>query len=209
LLVSGLSRPGTRCGIGRLQAVRFGARASALIASAHSVSPPTCTRLRCSVSTIGRRLGASAVGIGPRCPGWPAADTGPPETETGCELLPVLLTLTDWGNRHLADGESPLTHRHGCGADFKPCPSARPVGARRPPRPDRRPQLSAPRPARWPVVGTPRVPGASGGDGSALPRRRCPGGADRYRRRPYLASTTEPTTLSAQVWRRGSHSGHR
>jgi hypothetical protein len=26
---------------------------------------------------------------------------------------------------------------------------------------------------------------------------------------PYLARTTEPTTLSAQVWRRASHSGHR
>jgi hypothetical protein len=25
----------------------------------------------------------------------------------------------------------------------------------------------------------------------------------------YLARTTEPATLSAQVWRRGSHSGHR
>jgi hypothetical protein len=26
---------------------------------------------------------------------------------------------------------------------------------------------------------------------------------------PYLARTTEPTTLSAQVWLRRSHSGHR
>jgi hypothetical protein len=34
--------------------------------------------------------------------------------------LPVLLTLMDWGDRHLADGESPLTYRHRCGADFKP-----------------------------------------------------------------------------------------
>jgi hypothetical protein len=34
--------------------------------------------------------------------------------------LPVLLTLMDWSDRHHADGESPLTHRHRCGADFTP-----------------------------------------------------------------------------------------
>jgi DNA-binding HxlR family transcriptional regulator len=41
-------------------------------------------------------------------------------TGAGRELLPVLLTLMDWGDRHLTDGEAPLTYRHRCGADFKP-----------------------------------------------------------------------------------------
>ena len=41
-------------------------------------------------------------------------------TEAGRDLLPVLLTLMDWGDRHLADGEPPFTYRHRCGADFKP-----------------------------------------------------------------------------------------
>ena len=41
-------------------------------------------------------------------------------TEAGRDLLPVLLTLMDWGDKHLADGEPPLTYRHSCGADFKP-----------------------------------------------------------------------------------------
>ena len=39
-------------------------------------------------------------------------------TEAGRELLPVLLTLMRWGDRHLADGEPPLTYRHRCGADL-------------------------------------------------------------------------------------------
>ncbi len=41
-------------------------------------------------------------------------------TEAGRDLLPVLLTLMDWGDKHLAEGEPPLTYRHRCGADFKP-----------------------------------------------------------------------------------------
>jgi DNA-binding HxlR family transcriptional regulator len=41
-------------------------------------------------------------------------------TEAGRELLPVLLTLMQWGDRHLADGEPPLTYRHRCGADLDP-----------------------------------------------------------------------------------------
>ena len=41
-------------------------------------------------------------------------------TEAGRELLPVLLTLMRWGDRHLADGEPPLTYRHRCGADLDP-----------------------------------------------------------------------------------------
>jgi DNA-binding HxlR family transcriptional regulator len=41
-------------------------------------------------------------------------------TEAGRELLPVLLTLMQWGDRHLSDGEPPLTYRHRCGADLDP-----------------------------------------------------------------------------------------
>ncbi len=41
-------------------------------------------------------------------------------TEAGRDLLPVLLTLMDWGDKHLAVDEPPLTYRHRCGADFKP-----------------------------------------------------------------------------------------
>jgi len=55
-------------------------------------------------------------------------------TEAGRDLLPVLLTLMDWGDRHLADGGAPLTYRHRCGADFKPvlvCQACREPVARR------------------------------------------------------------------------------
>ncbi len=41
-------------------------------------------------------------------------------TEAGRELLPVLLTLMQWGDRHLADGPPPYTYRHRCGADLDP-----------------------------------------------------------------------------------------
>src|SRR6266536_2393723 len=41
-------------------------------------------------------------------------------TEAGRDLFPVLLTLMDWGDKHLADGEPPFVYRHRCGADFKP-----------------------------------------------------------------------------------------
>jgi DNA-binding HxlR family transcriptional regulator len=41
-------------------------------------------------------------------------------TQPGRELLPVLLTLMQWGDRHLADGDPPLTYRHSCGADLEP-----------------------------------------------------------------------------------------
>jgi DNA-binding HxlR family transcriptional regulator len=41
-------------------------------------------------------------------------------TQAGRELLPVLLTLMQWGDRHLADGHPPLTYRHRCGADLDP-----------------------------------------------------------------------------------------
>jgi DNA-binding HxlR family transcriptional regulator len=41
-------------------------------------------------------------------------------TEAGRDLLPVLLTLMDWGDKHLADGHPPSTYRHRCGADLEP-----------------------------------------------------------------------------------------
>jgi DNA-binding HxlR family transcriptional regulator len=41
-------------------------------------------------------------------------------TGPGRELLPVLLTLMQWGDRHLVEGEPPLTYRHHCGADLEP-----------------------------------------------------------------------------------------
>ena len=41
-------------------------------------------------------------------------------TEAGRDLLPVLLTLMDWGDKHLANGEPPLVYRHRCGDDFRP-----------------------------------------------------------------------------------------
>jgi DNA-binding HxlR family transcriptional regulator len=41
-------------------------------------------------------------------------------TEAGRDLLPVLLTLMEWGDKHLVDGTPPLTYRHRCGADLTP-----------------------------------------------------------------------------------------
>ncbi len=41
-------------------------------------------------------------------------------TQPGRELLPVLLTLMNWGDRHLAEGDPPLTYQHHCGADLEP-----------------------------------------------------------------------------------------
>ena len=41
-------------------------------------------------------------------------------TAAGRDLLPVLLTLMDWGDKHLAEGAPPLTYRHRCGATFEP-----------------------------------------------------------------------------------------
>jgi DNA-binding HxlR family transcriptional regulator len=41
-------------------------------------------------------------------------------TEAGRDLLPVLLTLMDWGDKHLAEDEPPYTWEHRCGADFHP-----------------------------------------------------------------------------------------
>src|SRR6266508_1731530 len=41
-------------------------------------------------------------------------------TQPGRELLPVLLTLMQWGDRYLSHGDPPLTYRHRCGADLEP-----------------------------------------------------------------------------------------
>ena len=40
-------------------------------------------------------------------------------TPAGKELLPVLLTLGQWGDRHLADGEPPVTYAHSCDETFE------------------------------------------------------------------------------------------
>jgi DNA-binding HxlR family transcriptional regulator len=40
-------------------------------------------------------------------------------TQPGRELLPVLLTLMQWGDRYLSHGDPPLTYRHRCGADLE------------------------------------------------------------------------------------------
>ncbi|HET9139110.1 helix-turn-helix domain-containing protein [Actinophytocola sp.] len=41
-------------------------------------------------------------------------------TEAGQALHTVLLTLMDWGDRHVTDGPPPTVWRHGCGATLAP-----------------------------------------------------------------------------------------
>ncbi|HZF87503.1 helix-turn-helix domain-containing protein [Streptomyces sp.] len=42
-------------------------------------------------------------------------------TQAGLELVPVLLTLMEWGNRHLRpDGDRPMVHEHSCGNELVP-----------------------------------------------------------------------------------------
>ncbi len=41
-------------------------------------------------------------------------------TTRGYELRPVLLTLHDWGERHLSGDTKPYTWRHRCGEVFQP-----------------------------------------------------------------------------------------
>ncbi|HEU4948598.1 MAG TPA: helix-turn-helix domain-containing protein [Kribbella sp.] len=48
-------------------------------------------------------------------------------TEAGSELRPVLLTLMDWGDRHLADAP-PVVFEHDCGADLEPVVVCRACG---------------------------------------------------------------------------------
>lgn len=40
-------------------------------------------------------------------------------TSAGKELLPVLLTLQQWGDRHLYTDEPPITYEHTCGETFE------------------------------------------------------------------------------------------
>lgn len=63
-------------------------------------------------------------------------------TDAGRDLLPVLLTLMDWGDKYLADGEPPLTYRHSCGAEFEPQLVCKACG-----EPVRRRDLTVPEPA--------------------------------------------------------------
>lgn len=48
-------------------------------------------------------------------------------TEAGRELQGVLLTLMDWGDRHLP-GRPPVVFEHSCGADFHPVVVCRDCG---------------------------------------------------------------------------------
>jgi DNA-binding HxlR family transcriptional regulator len=41
-------------------------------------------------------------------------------TDAGRDLLPVLLTLMHFGDRHLTEGDPPLTYQHSCGAELTP-----------------------------------------------------------------------------------------
>jgi hypothetical protein len=39
-------------------------------------------------------------------------------TRKGRDLLPVILTLKAWGDRHVYGEAGPLTHTHSCGAEL-------------------------------------------------------------------------------------------
>lgn len=41
-------------------------------------------------------------------------------TEAGADLIPVLLTLKDWGEKHTGDGEAKAVFQHRCGAELHP-----------------------------------------------------------------------------------------
>jgi hypothetical protein len=42
-------------------------------------------------------------------------------TQAGLELVPVLLTLMEWGNRHLRpEGDRPMVNEHACGHELVP-----------------------------------------------------------------------------------------
>src|SRR5690606_10553854 len=50
-------------------------------------------------------------------------------TAAGIELEPVLMTLMDWGNRHLRpDGDRPMVLEHSCGEDLVPDVTCRACG---------------------------------------------------------------------------------
>ncbi|MFF2993409.1 winged helix-turn-helix transcriptional regulator [Streptomyces sp. NPDC057950] len=49
-------------------------------------------------------------------------------TQAGVDLIPVILTLKDWGERHTGDQEPKAVFRHHCGAELHPlttCSSCR------------------------------------------------------------------------------------
>jgi DNA-binding HxlR family transcriptional regulator len=41
-------------------------------------------------------------------------------TDAGVDLLPVILMLKDWGERHVGQGEPKAVFRHRCGAELHP-----------------------------------------------------------------------------------------
>jgi len=41
-------------------------------------------------------------------------------TQSGRELLPVLMALKEWGDRHINPGAEPIVFEHRCGAEFHP-----------------------------------------------------------------------------------------
>jgi DNA-binding HxlR family transcriptional regulator len=85
-------------------------------------------------------------------------------TDAGRDLLPVLLTLMDWGDKYLADGEPPLTYRHSCGAEFEPQLVCKACG-----EPVRRRDLTVPEPASGassepaPATTVPKAPATAAG----------------------------------------------
>ncbi|AWW42772.1 HxlR family transcriptional regulator [Streptomyces sp. AS58] len=49
-------------------------------------------------------------------------------TQAGLELEPVLLTLMDWGNRHLRADDRPMVIEHRCGQELVPVVTCRTCG---------------------------------------------------------------------------------
>ncbi|MET7552064.1 helix-turn-helix domain-containing protein [Streptomyces sp. NPDC005500] len=41
-------------------------------------------------------------------------------TEAGADLIPIILTLKEWGERHTGDGVAKAVFRHSCGAELHP-----------------------------------------------------------------------------------------
>ncbi|MFI9612547.1 winged helix-turn-helix transcriptional regulator [Streptomyces sp. NPDC052023] len=49
-------------------------------------------------------------------------------TQAGLELQPVLITLMDWGDRHLRRGDRPMVLEHSCGHELVPQVTCRSCG---------------------------------------------------------------------------------
>ncbi|MFD7438467.1 winged helix-turn-helix transcriptional regulator [Streptomyces sp. NPDC059861] len=49
-------------------------------------------------------------------------------TQAGLELQPVLLTLMDWGDRHLREDDRPMILEHSCGHELVPQVTCRSCG---------------------------------------------------------------------------------